>query len=238
MKNYKITIIGLLGVIVLVIVYLLQIDEHNREVAQRNISQPIVTDTSHVDTTEQMQQEDFPIPIGYSHRMYSEYTPQNKIERTLLNDIKVMEKATNDLNYDKIMALTYPDVFKYLKKESPNKTDLEIKKLYKKYLKENLPSRMKSFLEHWPKAKYVGEIVTDIKNKVKEGNGLLYLYEYHIILCSEEDTIVKIEPEYFVAVSLDNGNKWFVGANSIGENFDILGLSFSWEAIDKVLSKQ
>lgn len=237
MKNYKITIIGLLGVIVLVIVYLLQIDEHNREVAQRNTSQSFVTDTSHVDTTEQIQQEDFPIPIGYSHRMYSEYVPQNKTERTLLSDIKVMEKATNDLDYDKIMALTYPDLFKYLKKEAPNKTDLEIKELYKKHLNENLPSRMESFLKQWPKAKYVGEIVTDIKNKVKEGNGLLYLFEYHTILCSEEDTIVNIEPEYSVAVSLDNGNKWFVSASNIEDNFDILGISFSWEAIDKVLSK-
>lgn len=237
MKIYKITIIGLLGVIVLLIVCLLQIDEHNREVAQRNISQSFVTDTSHVDTTDQMQQEDFPIPIGYSHSMYSEYTPQNKIERTLLSEIKEMEKATNNLNYDKIMALTNPDLFKYLKKEAPNKTDLEIKKLSKNFLKENLPSKMKSFLDCWPKATYVGGIVTDIKNKVKEGNRLLYQYEFHTILCSEEDSIVNIEPEYCVAVSFDNGNKWFISDASIEENYEILGISFSGEAIDKVLSK-
>jgi hypothetical protein len=74
-------------------------------------------------------------------------------------------------------------------------------------------------------------------NRVKEGKGLLYLYEYHTFLYSETDTIVKDEAEYSIAASLNNGKKWYNSTNSIEENFEILGISFSREAIDKVLTK-
>ena len=95
----------------------------------------------------------------------------------------------------------------------------------------------KKYTHVWPNAKYVGPVVTNIMNRVKEGNGLLYLYEYHTILFSETDTIYKDEAEYSIAVSLNNGKKWYNSANSIEENFEILGISFSRNAIDKVLTK-
>ena len=74
-------------------------------------------------------------------------------------------------------------------------------------------------------------------NRVKEKDGLLYLYEYHDVLYSEKDTIYKKEAEYSLAVSLNNGNKWYNSANSIKENIEILGSIFSNESIDKVFKK-
>lgn len=180
---------------------------------------------------------DISLPSGYSKRKYAEYVPQNDIERKLLADLKEMTDATNKLDYKKVTNLYYPDYFKYLQRQVPEKTIPEIKVKFESYLEQNLAERNKEYTRVWPDAKYAGLVVTNIMNRVKEGNGLLYLYEYHIVLYSETDTIYKDEAEYSIAASLNNGRKWYNSANSIEENFEILGISFSRNAIDKVLTK-
>lgn len=178
------------------------------------------------------------LPSGYSQKGYPEYVPQNDLERRLLADLKEMEKATNKLDYKKIVSLYYPDYFKYLQKQVPDKTLPEIKEKFKEYLASNLSERNNNYTNLWPEAKYSGIIVTNIINRVKEGDGLLYLYEYHTILYSETDTIYKKEGEFSIAASQNNGKKWYSTANSIEENFEILGISFSRKAIDEVLTKK
>ena len=177
------------------------------------------------------------LPYGYSKRRYTEYQPQNDIERRLFADLKEMTDATNKLDYKKVISHYYPDFFKYLQKQVPDKSIPEIKAKFENYLEQNLSERNKEYTNAWPEAKGVGLIVTNIMNRVKEGKGLLYLYEYHTFLYAETDTIVKDEAEYSIAASLNNGKKWYNSTNSIEENFEILGISFSREAIDKVLTK-
>lgn len=178
------------------------------------------------------------LPSGYSKKKYTEYVPQNDIERRLFADLKEMTDATNKLDYKKVTNLYYPDYFKYLQRQVPKKTISEIKVKFEDYLEQNLAERNKEYTRVWPDAKYVGLVVTNIMNRVKEGNGLLYLYEYHTVLYSETDTIYKDEAEYSIAASLNNGGKWYNSANSIEENFEILGISFSRNAIDKVLTQE
>ena len=177
------------------------------------------------------------LPSGYSKTRYKEYVPKDDIERQLFADLKEMTDATNKLDYKKVISYYYPDYFKYLQRQVPEKSIPEIKVKFERYLEQNLAERNKKYTHVWPNAKYVGSVVTNIMNRVKEGNGLLYLYEYHTILFSETDTIYKDEAEYSIAVSLNNGKKWYNSANSIEENFEILGISFSRNAIDKVLTK-
>ena len=177
------------------------------------------------------------LPSGYSKMKYTEYVPQNDIEQRLFAYLNEMTDATNKLEFKKVVNLYYPDYFKYLQKQVPDKTISEIKIKFENYLEQNLAERNKEYTRIWPDAKYAGIVVTNIMNRVKEGSGLLYLYEYHTILFSETDTIYKEEPEYSVAVSLNNGRKWYTSANSIEENFEILGISFSRNAINKVLTK-
>ena len=178
------------------------------------------------------------LPYGYSKKKYAQYQPQNTIERKLFADLKEMTDATNKLDCKKVISLYYPDFFKYLQKQVPDKTISEIKVNFESYLEQNLAERNMEFTHVWPKAKGVGLIVTNIMNRVKEGNGLLYLYEYHTVLFSETDTIYKDEAEYSIAASLNNGRTWYNSANSIEENFEILGISFSRNAIEKVLTKK
>lgn len=177
------------------------------------------------------------LPPGYSKKKYEEYAPKNDIERRLIADLKEMSDATNRLDYKKVVSLYYPDYFKYLQKQIPDKTIPEIKIKFENYLKQNLAERNKEYTRIWSGAKYAGVVVTNIINRVTDRNGMLYLYEYHTILFSETDTIFKDEAEYSIAASLNNGRKWYTSANSIEENFEILGISFSRNAIDKVLTK-
>lgn len=177
------------------------------------------------------------LPSGYSKKKYTEYVPQNDIERRLIADLEEMIDATNKLDYKKVVSLYYPDFFKYLQRQVPDKTISEIKVNFEGFLEQNLAERNKKYTSAWPDAQRVGLVVTNIMNRVKEGSGLLYLYEYHTALYSETDTIYKDEAEYSIAASLNNGRKWYNSANSIEENFEILGISFSRNAINKVLTQ-
>ena len=92
------------------------------------------------------------LPSGYSQKGYPEYVPQNDLERRLLADLKEMEKATNNLDYKKIVSLYYPDYFKYLQKQVPDKTLPEIKEKFKEYLASNLSERNNNYTNLWPEA--------------------------------------------------------------------------------------
>lgn len=198
------------------------------EIVETMHEAPIISAESTVNTV---------LPSGYSKKKYTEYVPQNDIERRLFADLKEMTDATNKLDYKKVTSLYYPDYFKYLQRQVPEKTNSEIKSKFESYLEQDLAERNKEYTRIWPDAKYAGFVVTNIMNRVKEGNGLLYLYEYHTALYSETDTIYKDEAEYSIVASLNNGRRWYNSANSIEENFEILGISFSRNAIDKVLRK-
>jgi len=178
------------------------------------------------------------IPTGYTRIPISGYVPQNDIERHLMEDLKLQEDATNNFDYKKIVSFTYPDYFKYIQTQYPNKTIQEIKKIYEEILAQYLTEKFKRYISVWPEAKRIGYVVTDIKNRVKEGTGLLYLYEYHTVFYSESDTIFKKEAEYAVCASLNNGGKWYSTADGIEDIFRVLGISFSKEAIDEVLTKK
>ena len=60
------------------------------------------------------------IPNGYSKMCLTEYVPKNNIEKHLLTDLKMMEDATNKLDYKRIISLYYPDYFLYLQKQIPD----------------------------------------------------------------------------------------------------------------------
>ena len=178
-------------------------------------------------------------PQGYSKNGYVEYVPQNDIERQLLADLKEMNEAINNLDYKRIIDLYYPDYFKYLQKLVPKRSISEIKEKFVEVLQKEQSKDLKQrTTDVWVEANSFGILITNIMNRVKEGDRLLYLYEYHTILYSEKDTLVKDEAEYHIAASLNNGKKWYVTANSVEENFEILGISFSADAIDKVLTKK
>ena len=75
-------------------------------------------------------------------------------------------------------------------------------------------------------------------NRVTENGKMLFLYEYHTTLSSDEVTIFKKEAEYSISASLNNGKQWYSSADNINDLFEILSISFSHSAIDKVLTKQ
>lgn len=180
--------------------------------------------------------EEIKIPTGFSHGTVEEYSPQSIIEGNMISDLKEMEIATNNLDYEKVTELYYPDYFKYLQKLVPDKKLSEIKTLFRDALKTKLPEKNKQFFDIMPNTKYVGITVTDIKNRVKENNKLLYLYEFHTFICTDNDTIIRNDPEYAIAASLDNGHKWYSTGNSIEENFELLSISFSNNSIEKALT--
>lgn len=181
---------------------------------------------------------DIDVPEGYTHKAFVKYIPENQIEKNFISDLKDFEVATNNLDYDKIVELYYPDYFVYLSKVlSINSLD-ETKKKFKEYLQENLENNNKRFTEHWDKAEKSGVYVTNIINRVKERDGILYLYEFHEVLYSKNDSIFEIEPTYGIAASLNNGKKWHSCSSTDDEElFEVLGYSFSKNSIEKVLSK-
>lgn len=190
--------------------------------------------SSKKDSTELMN-----LPSGFTSTRFAEYKPQNQEESNFLSDLKIFEQATNDLDCQKVTDLYYPDYFKQIQKEVPEKSIAEIKAVFPKLIEEELAARKKSFTDMWDQAIGTGVRVTNIINRVKEGNGILYLYEYHLYLNSETDTIYRIEAEYGVAASLDNGNQWYSSSSTdLDEQFAILGYSFSHESIDEVLTNK
>lgn len=151
-----------------------------------------------------LQAED-DIPSGYTRLSPHEYVPNNTMEENLFNYLHEYAAALKSRNAEKIIELYYPDYFVLLQKEIPNKSVNEIKEKMQLYYEQNFDTIIGEYTNAWPKAKYADSRVTKIINRVKEGDKLLYLYEYHTMLFNETDTIYKKAEEYSVAVSLDNG---------------------------------
>lgn len=180
------------------------------------------------------------IPQGYTSSAIEEYVATTEEERCFMHDMKKMESARNAKDCELIVDLYYPDYFKLLHMQVPEKSEEEIKSLTRKYIEQNIDGLNAVFTNQWDKAVGAGVCITDIKNKFKENGGILYLYEYHTTLYSNTDTIYKKEAEYSVAASIDNGETWYQVAPSGGswdDVFDILEIRFSHQAIDKVLSR-
>ncbi len=180
------------------------------------------------------------IPLGFTTIKYAKYVAKNDEEARFIHDMYDMLKARQDKDCEKIVELYYPDYIKLIQHEIPEKSVDEIKDLLKLYLEENVEEMNATFTNQWKYAVVAGLCITDIKNRVKEGDGILYLYEYHNTLISETDTIFKKEAEYSIAASLDNGNTWYAinpEGGDLNEVFEILGVSFSHKAIDEVLTE-
>ena len=178
------------------------------------------------------------IPVEYTREPFQEYAPQNTIEKKFISDMRNFSEAINSRNSKKIVELYYPDYFVVLQKQAPEKTIKQIKDKVQSYYETNFTDIIAAYTKDWKEAKSAGVCITNIMNRVSENGKLLYLYEYHTTLSSDEATIYKKEAEGSVSVSLNNGRQWFSTTANINDLFEILSISFSRSAIEKVLSKQ
>lgn len=181
------------------------------------------------------------IPSGFTTTTYVEYVAKNEEEAHFIHDMKEMLSARQNKDCKKIVELYYPDYIKLIQKEMPEKSDDEVKQLLVSYLEENVNEMNEAFINQWKDAKTAGLCITDIKNRVSEGDGVLFLYEYHNTLISETDSIFKEEAEYSVAASLNNGKTWYAITPEGGDwnqIFKLLEISFSHKAIDEVLTEK
>lgn len=191
----------------------------------------VVSDVSTVDMLDE-------VPMGYTREVYKEYVPKNDVERKFLSDMKKFSEALNSRNSEMIVKLYYPDYFVLLQKQATDKSIKQIKDKVQSYYENNFDAIIGAYTKDWAKANRAGVRITNILNRINENGKMLYLYEYHTMLSSSEDTIFKKEAEYSVAASLNNGKQWYSSADNINDIFEILSISFSREAIDKVLTKQ
>ena len=177
------------------------------------------------------------IPNDYTKQSPQKYVPINSTEENLFNYLREYSCALNTKNAKKIVELHYPDYFVLLQKKIPNKSIKEIKEKVQLYFEQNFDDIIGEYTKEWPKAKYADSHVSNIINRVKEGQKLLYLYEYHTMLYNETDTIYKKEAEYSVVVSLDNGKTWYSTSNDTDDTYDLLSMKFNKASIDNVFSK-
>ena len=178
------------------------------------------------------------IPVEYTREPFQEYAPQNTIEKKFISDMLNFSEALNTRNSKKVVALYYPDYFVLLQKQAPEKSVKQIKEKVESYYEANFDEIIAAYTKDWKEAKRAGVCITNIINRVSENGKLMYLYEYHTTLSSDDETIYKKEAEYSVGVSLNNGRQWYSSADNINDLFEILSISFSRSAIEKVLSKQ
>lgn len=178
------------------------------------------------------------IPIGYTREAFQEYAPQNNIEKKFLSDMRSFSDAINSKNSKRVVELYYPDYFIMLQKQVPEKSIKQIKDKVQSYYEVNFDEIIKTNTKDWNEAKRAGVCITNIMNRVSENGKMLYLYEYHTTLSSDKETIYKKEAEYSVGASLNNGKQWHSSADNISDIFELLSISFSRSAIEKVLTKQ
>lgn len=179
------------------------------------------------------------IPIGFSINPFQEMTTDDVIEIVFLSDMKKILDATLRCDYQTITDKYYPDYFILLQKECPNLSIEELKDKFKNNLYRFIPQNNKRLLLEWSYAKHYDMCITSIKNKIDAGNGcLLFLYEYHTLLSSDNITIARDKPEYAIAVSLDNGVNWHsVTSTDMNEVKSLLGIRFSNNIIESLLKK-
>ena len=178
------------------------------------------------------------IPVEYTREPFQEYAPQNTIEKKFISDMLNFSEALNTRNSKKVVALYYPDYFVLLQKQAPEKSVKQIKEKVESYYEANFDEIIAAYTKDWKEAKRAGVCITNIINRVSENGKLMYLYEYHTTLSSDDETIYKKEAEYSISASLNNGKQWYSSADNINDLFEILSISFSRSAIEKVLSKQ
>lgn len=178
------------------------------------------------------------IPVEYMREPFQEYAPQNAIEKKFISDMLNFSEALNTRNSKKVVALYYPDYFVLLQKQAPEKSVKQIKEKVESYYEANFDEIIAAYTKDWKEAKRAGVCITNIVNRVSENGKLMYLYEFHTTLSSDEETIYKKEAEYSVGVSLNNGKQWYSSADNVNDLFEILSISFSRSAIESVLSKQ
>ena len=178
------------------------------------------------------------IPVEYTREPFQEYAPQNAIEKKFISDMLNFSEALNTRNSKKVVALYYPDYFVLLQKQAPEKSVKQIKEKVESYYEANFDEIIAAYTKDWKEAKRAGVCITNIVNRVSENGKLMYLYEFHTTLSSDDETIYKKEAEYSVGVSLNNGRQWYSSADNINDLFEILSISFSRSAIESVLSKQ
>lgn len=178
------------------------------------------------------------IPIGYTREAFQEYVPKNAIEKQFLSDMHSFSEAINTRNSKRVVELYYPDYFVLLQKQAPEKSLQQIKEKVQSYYETNFNEIIAAYTKDWNDAKRAGVCITNIVNRVIENGKMLFLYEYHTTLSSDEVTIFKKEAEYSISASLNNGKQWYSSADNINDLFEILSISFSHSAIDKVLTKQ
>lgn len=179
------------------------------------------------------------IPNGFSINSFKEMTPNDAIEMVFLSDLKKILESNLKCDYQSITDKYYPDYFILLQKECPNFSIDELKEKFKNNLHKFIPQRNQKLLPDWCYAKHYDMCITSIKNKVHDGNGcLLFLYEFHTLLSSDNITIAKDEPGYAVAVSLDNGVNWYsVTSPNINEVKSLLRIRFPEDIIESLLRK-
>lgn len=182
--------------------------------------------------------DDGDIPVEYTREPFHEYAPQNAIEKKFISDMHNFSEALNTRNSKKVVDLYYPDYFVLLQKQAPEKSVKQIKEKVESYYEANFDEIIAAYTKDWKEAKRAGVCITNIINRVSENGKLMYLYEYHTTLSSDDETIYKKEAEYSVGVSLNNGKQWYSSADNINDLFEILSISFSRSAIENVLSKQ
>lgn len=177
------------------------------------------------------------IPIGYTNQTIKEYEPQNEIEENLLLYLHEYSLALEKRDAKKLVELINPDYVVLLQKRIPNKTTKEIRDKLPLLYEKSLEGMISEFTKDWDKAENASSRITNIINRVREGNKLLYLYEYHSMLFNKTDTIFKKETEYSVVSSLDNGKTWYATTNDMEEVYEMLELKFKKSSIDEVFAK-
>lgn len=172
------------------------------------------------------------IPKGFTTGDITSFVPRNQEEQNFMNDMEMFIQANIRKDYKTVLSMAYPDYWKEIQKQMPDKSIDEIKERVEKVYPEMVEARNKKILSAWKEAIYTREYITDIKNRVQEGRNILYLYECYNLLFSETDSIKELEPTYCIAASIDGGERWY---SVPSEGFySLLGYRFSEKAINDV----
>lgn len=172
------------------------------------------------------------IPEGYTTGDITLYVPQNEEEKNFMSDMMRMETAIVKHDYKTIVKMLPPDYWTELSKETKIFEIDELKAKVEKACPQIYEDKIKTYKDKFENLKYIKTYITDIKNRVQEGNNIMYLYESYNLFYIGEDSIRELKPVYSIAESIDNGIHWF----TLPEKgyFSLLKYRFSNEAIDKV----
>ena len=200
---------------------------------QNNTKQPTINQYSNkMVINETPENKIIDIPYGYTTGDITPFHPRNGEERNFMNEMEKYIVASMNQDYKTVLSMIYPDYWKDIQKRIPNKSIKEIKKKVKEIYPRFATEKYQKKLLKWDKAERARFYITDIKNRVQEGNNVLYLYECYNLLYSDNDSIKEFEPTYCLAASVDRGKHWH---DIPSQGFwSLLSYRFSKQAIDKV----